>query len=464
MVHLAWGRVFPLYPRCRCLAASHSPFVKGRRDHRRIPSAFSVPDEATRLVAAPSPHSRMDPLSNVGSLVPHSSTPKENPSASDGTPPDGLESNVPPTATWTPAMPAPSVSPPRIMLSPSPAEAESDSTSLPRLTTNADILNHIETPYNPTAFDNFFAQYSSLLKLYPHLTHKLRHGFPMGTFPHLKSTVIWPNGDSVSEHQAFIDSYFEEEVSSRRLSGPFSRTDIEAILGAPFQCSPLTVDVQPQENGEPKLRLCINLSKRCKAHPATNDYSDKKDFPTRFDSALQVAEIVSLSLLTAHLTSILRFCEGPLGSPPWSGVVTYSRFCEGRLAVHPGWGCDILILPTFVRPPPFFRVVHPGRGCDIFPVFGRAHPSWGCGVSTPASPFPVTFWLLPDAYGLLLGCPRTPGNRGNDPRHCQIPPPNTYSPCAQAMVCHAGSSRGFLHPTLLSLRCTPLGEQLRRDC
>lgn len=115
----------------------------------------------------------------------------------------------------------------------------------------------------------------------------------MGKFPPLLSTIIWPNGTSAGQYSTFIDEYFVEEVAARRLSGPLSQTRVEEILGGPFQCSPLTVDAQPQEGCDPKLRLCINLSKRSRLHPSTNDFSDRKDFPTRFDSALRAADLVA---------------------------------------------------------------------------------------------------------------------------------------------------------------------------
>jgi hypothetical protein len=79
------------------------------------------------------------------------------------------------------------------------------------------------------------------------------------------------------------------------MSGPFSREEAEAILRGPFFSSPLVVDVQPQQPGTPdKIRICRHLSKASKSHPSVNSHIRKEDFPTRFDLASKVAEIVSL--------------------------------------------------------------------------------------------------------------------------------------------------------------------------
>lgn len=164
----------------------------------------------------------------------------------------------------------------------------------PKNSSYPDILLRIKTPYNADAFENFFQRFPHLRQQYPNLVLKLRNGFPMGEFPALDKTVTWPNGQAVEKHRSFVDEYFVEEVKDGRLSGPYSQETTERILGGPFQCSPITVKIQPQNPGEePKLRVCIDLSRGTHSYPATNDYSDIRDFPTKFDSALQVAEIVA---------------------------------------------------------------------------------------------------------------------------------------------------------------------------
>lgn len=167
---------------------------------------------------------------------------------------------------------------------------------LARYSSDPDTLLRIETPYNADAFKRFFRKFPHLREQFPNLILKLRNGFPMGEFPTLDKTIVWSNGKSVKEYRSFVDDYFEEEVEEGRLSGPYSQRQVARILGGPFQCSPITVNIQPQNPGEePKLRVCVDLSRGTHSHPATNEYSDIRDFPTKFDSALQVAEIVGHS-------------------------------------------------------------------------------------------------------------------------------------------------------------------------
>jgi len=116
----------------------------------------------------------------------------------------------------------------------------------------------------------------------------------MGTFPELKETVIFDNKPLNEEKQEFLDDYFRDEVESGRMSGPYSKEVLEGIVGGPFQCSPIAIDEKTIDGTfDTKLRICINLSKGDKTHPSTNSYSDKEDFPTSYDSASYVADLVS---------------------------------------------------------------------------------------------------------------------------------------------------------------------------
>ncbi|KAJ3498213.1 hypothetical protein NMY22_g19622 [Coprinellus aureogranulatus] len=156
------------------------------------------------------------------------------------------------------------------------------------------ILNRICTPYDADAFDAIFDEHPQLRTESPHLTDKLRHGFPMGIFPDLKETVIFPNNKSIDQHMDFVDEYFKEEVESGRMSGPYSQEELEGILGGPFQCSPLSIDEKEVDGSfETKLRMCINLSKGTDEHPSVNSFSDKADFPTNYDPATFVADLVA---------------------------------------------------------------------------------------------------------------------------------------------------------------------------
>ncbi len=137
----------------------------------------------------------------------------------------------------------------------------------------SDIRECIVTPYSANTIESFLDQLN-LHDEHPDLVHKLHFSFPMGEFPPLQHTVIFPNYVSDLAHTAFIDDYLDKEVAAARMSGPLAQEEVEAILGS-FQCSPCSVNSQDQgPDLPPKLQVVRNLSKGDKLHPSTNDYID----------------------------------------------------------------------------------------------------------------------------------------------------------------------------------------------
>ncbi|RXW16277.1 hypothetical protein EST38_g9578 [Candolleomyces aberdarensis] len=112
--------------------------------------------------------------------------------------------------------------------------------------------------------------------------------------PKLEETVIIPNAASCRDHMDEINSYLLDEVAARRMSGPFSQQGAKDILGGPFFSSPLLVVLQSQGPGlKDKIRICRHLSKGSKYANLVNSHIVKEDFPTRFDLASRVADIVA---------------------------------------------------------------------------------------------------------------------------------------------------------------------------
>jgi len=112
--------------------------------------------------------------------------------------------------------------------------------------------------------------------------------------PALTNSVILPNNPSTHAYMSDVQHYLQKEVLASRMSGPFSRKETEIILHGPFQSSPLIISLQPQQRSMPdKIRICRHLSKASKLHASVNSHIHKEDFPTHFDLASKVAEIVS---------------------------------------------------------------------------------------------------------------------------------------------------------------------------
>ncbi len=131
-------------------------------------------------------------------------------------------------------------------------QIEAPAPHIPFASSAPEIRNRIVTPYNATAFKSALHD-CNLTAEHPNLVHKLRHGFSMGVFPDLKNSVIFDNYTSDPLHTAFIDEYLDEECDAGPMSGPYTREEVEGILG-PFQCSPILVNIQEQDPGvDPKL-------------------------------------------------------------------------------------------------------------------------------------------------------------------------------------------------------------------
>lgn len=179
----------------------------------------------------------------------------------------------------------------------------------PLLHASPDVFSKIVHPYSCDAFQYFLAKHS-LLDAYPDLITFLRDGFPIGAMPNLDTTNILDNHVSTREHDKVIDEYLLDETLAGRLDGPYDLITIQKILRGPFQASPLIVAVQPQAPGEPdKIRVCRHLSKLRRSIASVNSFIKQIPFPTRFDTAVRVAELVSL-LLCARL----RTLAGPVPS------------------------------------------------------------------------------------------------------------------------------------------------------
>jgi len=161
---------------------------------------------------------------------------------------------------------------------------------------NSHIFNKVISPYSSQAF-NLFLHKHNISHLYPFLVSNLVSGFPIGFMPKMTQTTIVPNHFSCNPFMNDVFNYLTEEVQDGRMTGPLSHAEIESMLRGPFYSSPLLVSVQPQAPGTPdKIRMCKNLSKRTKDVASVNSHILKVSFPTRFDTASRVADIVSLLL------------------------------------------------------------------------------------------------------------------------------------------------------------------------
>ena len=259
-----------------------------------------------------------------------------------------------------------------------------------RLRIHENIFSHVETPYHPDAFDKLLNKHD-LTSSYPFLTRNLRNGFPMGEFPPLTETVIFPNHPSAKNYDKEIKTYLQEEVVARRMFGPFCQSEMEDIMKGPFQSSPLIIDAQPQPNGAPdKIRICRHMSKRDKLHPSTNDYVDSSKFPTRFGSVSEVGEIVS---------PLFKFLS------PHPKISCYSLFSSAyiyALSSRTSTPFVAYIYALSSRTSTPLRCVHPRPFVTYIYAFCRVHPRFSLRASTPFRCVHLRFSLR--AFTLFVAC------------------------------------------------------------
>ncbi|GBE86646.1 hypothetical protein SCP_0905260 [Sparassis crispa] len=161
-------------------------------------------------------------------------------------------------------------------------------TVMPLHLSGASERDRVITPYNADTFESTLLALGPLDR-YPMLPRKLRYGFPIGNFDTLSRTVSPANHASGSEHIDFIRQYIAEQVSLGRMTGPYSRPNVERILGSFFMSSPLAV---VPKAGSKKFRLVQNCSYQDEFGISVNSYINSDDFPTKWGTAAEVAEII----------------------------------------------------------------------------------------------------------------------------------------------------------------------------
>jgi len=148
----------------------------------------------------------------------------------------------------------------------------------------------------------------------------------------LTNGVVLPNNPSTHAYMSDVQQYLQKELLAGRMSGPFSREETELILHGPFQASPLIISLQPQQCGMPdKVRICRHLSKASKLHASMNLHICKEDFPTCFDLALKVAEIVSFYPSVPSPPSFLLSFYLPLFAPcAWGRFLFFPLYAQRK--------------------------------------------------------------------------------------------------------------------------------------
>ena len=137
-----------------------------------------------------------------------------------------------------------------------------------------------------------FLEKANILHEFPDLPFKLRHGFLLGNFKPLVHTYTPDNLPGAYKYHTVITEYIKTELNIGCLSGPFSRSQLEAKI-SPFRSSPLQVAVKKDIDGAPdKYRVCRHLSYQGEMGYSVNNEINVKDYPTDWGTADEFTGIV----------------------------------------------------------------------------------------------------------------------------------------------------------------------------
>ncbi len=160
--------------------------------------------------------------------------------------------------------------------------------------------DRIITPYNADTFESML-HYLGLSKTHPNLPYRLRTGFSLGTFEPLTRSHTSSNHIHCPEGLDFVLQYALEQVRLGHMSGPYTQSEVEDILGGPFMSSP--VFLRPKTGSSGEYRVVLDCSSKNRDGFFVNYFIDPEDFPTSWGNAEEVARIVS------NLSSIGDYCH-----------------------------------------------------------------------------------------------------------------------------------------------------------
>lgn len=182
------------------------------------------------------------------------------------------------------------------------------------------------TPLNADGWDDELSS-TGLISRYPHIPRSIRIGFNIGIRP-ITTTFTPENRDSIRTYHREFKSLVDNERALGRYYGPFTRDQVEEILG-PFQTSPFSLIPKPHK--PESLRLIQNLSYPYPTSRVPHGISSinstivASDYPCTWGTFFAVT--LMLAMLPPNSQIAVRdiseaFRSIPLHASQWPGAVT----------------------------------------------------------------------------------------------------------------------------------------------
>jgi len=195
----------------------------------------------------------------------------------------------------------------------------------------SNVLRHRRTepltPYKPSAWHSQLDRHG-LLEKYPNLHNSLMHSFDLG-IPSISRTYVPPNNPSINKLHAEYEEIVEKEFQKGRYIGPFSKKELEAIIG-PFQSSPLSLVPKP---GKPGKYCAVHDFSHLRQPstnpvPSINSTISSHDFPCTWGTFSTICLII-YRLPPGSQASIRDVAEAyqtiPVRHDQWPGLVVRLR-------------------------------------------------------------------------------------------------------------------------------------------
>jgi hypothetical protein len=148
----------------------------------------------------------------------------------------------------------------------------------PPLTELHVALDPLRIPFSPLRPDRweYYLDFHNITDDFPDVVEGIRAGFSLNSSIKIDKTIIYKNHRSAIDNPDVIKAVIAKEVAANRYLGPYTREEMELVLGRPFIAHPL--GVVPKPNG--KFRLVEDLSyPHDGSFPSVNSLTSIDDVP-----------------------------------------------------------------------------------------------------------------------------------------------------------------------------------------
>jgi hypothetical protein len=307
----------------------------------------------------------------------------------------------------------------------------------PNSATPSHNLLPIITPFIPDEWEKMLNDITPFNK-FPDVPIGMRFGFDMGIHSSPSHTYIPPNHNSALSYPDHVSSHIRNELSLGRYSGPFSRLELESLIG-PFRTSPLGTVPKTVDSFERRIVQDLSFPRDSPGFPSVNDQINIEDFRCDWGTFNDVRNIVIdapafSEAATLDVDSAFRCCpiapsqrrnfiihwddsffvdhNAPFGATSAGGV--FGRIADAKTAIlasksigpSKNWVDDFVFFrfPTSTSPTPVFSY----SLSDIYDLATRLGWPWKLSKTRP---FDHQFKYLGFIWNLSTKTVQIPGDK-----------------------------------------------------